>query len=450
MAQFTLSKKTILFPLLIAANLALAAPEEFDRLTFFAPPKPLSAEATTEAWPRFLGPRHDLHSKETRLLKTFPPTGPKKVWEVKKGTGHTPIVVSGDYLVMIHALDGKETIECLQPETGKRHWKFDYPVRLGSNYGIRDAPRAGPVISDDLVFTVGVRGDLYCFELNSGKVIWNKNLDREFGIAPLFFGRGSCPLIYEDQIILNVGGDYSVISLNKRTGKKIWHTKYDWHAGYASPVPATIHGNKRILVFAGGMVRPPTGGLLSIDPSNGELDSAFPWRSSTYASVNAASPVVVGNAVFITESYTEGGALIDLSKDGEATLRWKAPRFGSHFTTPIARNGYLYGVAGTGGTELVCYEIESGRELWRDGLHLKDARLGRASLLWVDGAFLCVGAQGTLLWLDLTPKGVSVISEAQLFHAPETWGIPTVSRGLLFVNQNAMGSRLICFDLRAK
>ncbi len=28
------------------------------------------------------------------------------------------------------------------------------------------------------------------------------------------------------------------------------------------------------------------------------------------------------------------------------------------------------------------------------------------------------------------------------------WGVPTVCRGLLYVNQNAMGSRLICYDLR--
>ena len=59
-------------------------------------------------------------------------------------------------------------------------------------------------------------------------------------------------------------------------------------------------------------------------------------------------------------------------------------------------------------------------------------------------------AQGTLLWLDLTPKGARILAQAQLFRAPETWGVPTVSRGLLFVNQNAMGSRLICYDLRDK
>lgn len=428
---------------------ALAEPEAFDRLTFHAPPKPLSPEAVTEDWPRFLGPRHDLQSKETRLLKSWPAKGPNKVWEVERGSGHAPVAISGDRLVLIHELDGREVIECLDPESGKRYWKHDYPVRLGSSYGISDAPRVGPVIDDARVFTVGVRGDLHCFELGSGEIIWKRNLDEAYGPAPLFFGRGSCPLVYGDQLIVNVGGEMCVASFDKRAGELLWKAEHEWHASYASPVPATINGNERILVFAGGMVRPPTGGLLSIDPKSGAIEAAFPWRASMYASVNAASPVALGNAAFVTEAYTEGGALVDFAEDGTPSLRWKAERFGSQFTTPVAHDGYLYGVHGTGGTEIVCYEMKSGREMWRNSIDLESARLGRASLLRVDGAFLCIGAQGTLIWLDLSPEGASIISQAQLFRAPETWGVPTVSKGLLYVNQNAMGSRLICYDLRA-
>ena len=434
----------------ISIQAVLANPNDLDRLTYHAPPKPLSSEAVTEDWPRFLGPRHDLHSRETRLLRSFPETGPKKVWEVKRGSGHAPAVVAGDYLVMIHELDGRETIECLNPETGKRYWKHDYPVQLGSNYGIRDAPRAGPVIDGDFVYAVGVKGDLHCFKLGTGEVVWKRELDEAFGVAPLFFGRGSCPLVFGDQLIVNVGGDACVASFDKRTGEQLWRTEHDWHASYASPVPAEINGQKRIMVFAGGMLRPPIGGLLSIDPRNGAIEASIPWRAQMFASVNAASPVVVENGVFITEAYTEGGAMVGFAGDGSASIRWKAELFGSQFTTPVAHEGYLYGVHGTGGTEIVCYEIESGKEMWRDSIDLESARLGRASLLHVDGAFLCIGAQGTLIWLDLSPEGARIISQTQLFRAPETWGVPTVSKGLLYVNQNAMGSRLICYDLRGE
>jgi outer membrane protein assembly factor BamB len=369
---------------------------------------------------------------------------------VVRGSGHAPAVVAGERLVMIHEMRGSEVVECLHPETGRRYWKFEYPVKLGSSYGTDDAPRAAPVIDGDLVFTVGVRSDLHCLDLGSGKVVWKMNLDEKFGPAPFFFGRGSCPLVEGEQLIVNTGGKYCVASLNKRTGELLWGAKHDWHASYASPITATIHGKERVLVFAGGKTDPPAGGLFCLDPKSGTIQGSFPWRAKMFASVNAASPVAVGNSVFVTESYTEGGALVDYAADGTATLRWKAERFGSQFTTPVAHEGHLYGIDGTAGTEMVCYEVATGREAWRDGIGIEGALLGRASLLRVDGAFLCLADQGTLLWLDLSPKGVKILSQAQLFRAPETWGVPTVNRGLLFVNQNAMGSRLICYDLRGE
>ena len=73
----------------------------------------------------------------------------------------------------------------------------------------------------------------------------------------------------------------------------------------------------------------------------------------------------------------------------------------------------------------------------------------------VDGSFLCLGENGDLAWLELTPKGATVKSQAKLFHAPETWSPPVLSDGRLFVCQNQPGSggtkpRLICYDLKGR
>ena len=79
----------------------------------------------------------------------------------------------------------------------------------------------------------------------------------------------------------------------------------------------------------------------------------------------------------------------------------------------------------------------------------------RGSLLAVDGQFLCLGELGHLLWLDLTPKGYQEVSRAWLFAARESWGLPVLSRGLLYIAQNTRdistggGPRLLCYDLRA-
>ncbi len=447
----------------ISLTLQTQAQQNFERLTFHHTPKALSPQASTSDWPRFLGPSDNGHSPETHLLQNFTAAKPTRIWEVKRGRSHTAPVIVGDYLVFIHEINGTETIECLHPETGQRYWKIEYPVSIKQNFGITDAPRSSPVIdpSSGLVFTLGINSRLQAIDLKSGKIIWEKNLAESLGAAPFFFGRGSDPLIYGDQLIVNAGAPGAcVVAFDKKTGKLNWKTPHDWNASYASPIVTELHGKKRILVFAGGMTDPPHGGLLCIDPENGKLDDTFPWRATMFASVNAASPVVAGpNQVFLTEGYDRGGVMVNFSPEMKMSAQWKAPQFASQFQTPIYDDGYLFGFSGsnTAGTELVCYDAKTGKEQWREGfqdlsLSYQDRdlriQLGRASLLRVDGKFLCLGVQGTLLWLDISPKGVKILSKVQLFYSPETWAPPALSRGLLYVSQNGPEPKLICYDLR--
>ncbi len=454
-----------IYALLLTLPLTLHAQhaKSFERLTFHHAPKPLSNQATTSDWPRFLGPSDNGHSPETHLLTDFLDRYPSRIWEVKRGHSHTAPVISGDHLVFIHELDGKETIECLHPETGQRYWKIDYPVSIKQSYGITDAPRSSPVIdkASGLVFTLGVNSLLQAIELTSGKIAWKLNLEKTLGKAPFFFGRGSCPLIYGDLLIVNAGApDATVVAFDKKTGNQVWKTKHDWNASYSSPIIAKIHGKDRLLVFAGGMTDPPHGGLLCIDPTNGKLDDAFPWRSSMFASVNAASPVICGNdQVFLTEGYDRGGVMLKFSPRMKISPLWKAPKFASQFQTPVYHDGYLYGFSGssTPNSELVCYDAKSGEKKWSEnfpelGLPYQGREvrvlLGRGSLLHVDGKFLALGAQGTLLWFDLQPDGLRLLTKSQLFHSPDTWAPPALSRGLLYVSQNGPEPKLICYDLR--
>ena len=94
----------------------------------------------------------------------------------------------------------------------------------------------------------------------------------------------------------NVGapGGPTVAAFDTGTGKEVWRAGTMWGPSYASPVPAVVHGQRRVFVFAGGESSPPTGGLMSIDPANGRVDFSFPWRSRSYESVNASCPVVFG------------------------------------------------------------------------------------------------------------------------------------------------------------
>lgn len=419
------------------------------------------SDGAAEDWPHFLGKDYDQHSGETGLRRDLSGEPLPVLWEMERGQGHAAPVVFGESLVLIHQKSSKEIIECRESATGKLLWDHSYEVEIGQNYGITDAPRTSPVIDPKTktVFTLGNDGDLIAFDLASGDIRWQINLDQQFGETPVFFGRGSCPLVLGDQLIVNVGSPGAcVVSFEVSSGKVNWKTKHQWNASYASPVPGLVNGETRVFVFAGGMVDPPHGGLLSLNPEDGSIDGEVPWRSKMFASVNAASPVPCGpNRVFITEDYGKGGAMIEFDADFQPRIAWTAPDLSCQFQTPIYHDGHLYGFGGTGGL-LLCYEVATGILRWSEtfirltvpweGRDLA-VNFGRGNLIHVDGSFLCLGENGTLAWMDLSAFGsANVTSATQLFYAPETWAGPVVSNGRLYVNQSNLGSRLICYQFK--
>ena len=278
------------------------------------------------------------------------------------------------------------------------------------------------------VYTVGAEGKLHCLELATGKVVWKRDLRAEYKVPQDFFGTASTPLVEGRLLIVNVGapGGPCVVGLDKTTGREVWRAGKEWGPSYASPVPATIHGKRRVFVFAGGESDPPTGGLMSIDPATGHVDFVFPWRSRTHESVNASCPVVFDNKVFISASYRTGSALVEVRPDFTHRVVWTTQEFGLHFNTAIYRDGYLYGFDGRNEPDasLACVDAATGK--WSGGRRRNGPRpsrprgaggsnwLGtyRGSLLAADGQFLCLGEMGHLLWMDLTPSGYKQMSRA--------------------------------------
>jgi len=431
-------------------------------------PKPLAKDAVAGDWTSFLGPAHNGTSAETRLTRTLPPP---LVWEFPKGTSYTSPAILGDRLVYVHRVGDEEVVECLHAETGESRWQFRYPTSFEDRYGYNNGPRSSPVIDGNRVYTLGAQGQLHCFDIGTGALVWRRHINAEYKVPQDFFGTATTPLVEDKLLVINVGapGGPCVVGLDKVSGREVWRAGKEWGPSYASPVPAIVHGRRRVFVFAGGESDPPSGGLLSIDPANGAVDFTFPWRSRSYESVNASCPVVFDNKVFISASYRTGGVLLEIRPDFTHRQVWTTQEFGLHWNTPIYRNGHLYGFDGRNEPDasLACVDVASGKAVWRAtpewnetvavGSQRREQLVStyRGSLLAVDGQFLCLGELGHLVWMDLSPKGYKEVSRAWLFGARESWALPVLSRGLLYVVQNTRdvvngaGPRLLCYDLRA-
>ena len=460
-------KKVFHFILIVGGLQIIHAGTE-NRLVTHSVPASLSKHAVSSDWPRFNGPYDDATVRESKLALEKDGFNFKKIWELSKGEGYSSPAITKEQIVLFHLQDGHEIIEARESESGKKIWTYKYPAEYRDRYGYSNGPRSSPVIWKNRVFAHGVTAWLTCLDLKTGNLIWKRNLKKEYQIPDYFFGKGSNPIVSGNSLILNVGGkeDHCVVAFDLNSGATKWITRDEWGASYSSPVNTQIHGKNVCLVLTGGESRPPTGGLLVIDPENGEKLSRFPWRSSTYESANAVPPVPIGNnRVFLSECYEKGGVMLSFDSTFKPKILWHKPELNIHWMTPIMVNEHLYGVAGRHqrGAEVFCVKADSGEIKWKKRIiwqtHFMNRNLNleffRGSLLHCKSYFIGLSELGSLILLEMNPKGVSLIDHKQLFFAPGTWTLPAISHGLLYIMQNEAdratgnGPRVICYDLRS-
>lgn len=401
------------------------------------------AALLAQDWPTFLGPHHDGTSDEKDLLASWPKEGPPLLWKTQLGQTYATPSVAGGAVIVFHRVGDEEVVERLEAADGKRLWRHADPVSYEDRFGYCDGPRAAPTIDGDRVTTLGVTGRLTCLELATGKPVWNRALLADYFKEPMqnFFGVGGAPRIDGEAILLNLGNEKSgcVTAIDKRTGKTLWRGGEDG-AGYSTPICADV-GASRLAFF---LTR--EGGLCA-SVADGAVQWTYPFRDRENFSANAASPLVIGDKLFLTASYGVGSALLKLEESGFKEL-WRNDALGAHWATPIHVDGHVYGFDGRHEHEakLRCVRLADGKVLWsREGYY-------RGSMIRADGKFIILSEDGRLVLAELSPEGAKELSSARVL-GPHCWGAPVLSRGRLYVSNfdhKGGAATLLCLDLRAK
>ena len=444
---------------------------------------PRTARASTD-WPGFLGPHRNGKSDERGLPNSWPATGPPVVWQAAVGTGYAAPAISDGRVFHFSRVGDSAELKCFNATTGNEQWTCDYPTDFVDMLGYNNGPRATPMVDGPNVYTFGAEGVLQCVRIADGKMVWRVNTTKEFNVVKNFFGVGSSPLVWNDMLLVNVGGSppdgptdvyaangqvdsngSALVAFDKATGKVRWETGNDF-ASYSSPVVAKIGERDVVFLFA-------RNNLLAIDPVKGATIAQFPWRARKLESVNASTPVVVGDEIFISETYEVGSALVrfDGAKFAEIWTdrgRRRDRAMALHWNTPIEHDGYLYGSSGYHApeAELRCVEWKTGKVMW------SEPGMTRSSLLLVDGKLVCLSEDGALRILRPSPQKYEELAkweygvgegedpatpgavvgksrgetEAKSAVLPyPAWAAPALSNGLLYVEG---AGRLVCLKLK--
>ncbi len=362
----------------------------------------LALAACAADWPQFLGPNRDGVSAETGLAATWPKAGPPVVWERKVGAGWSGPVVSGGGLILFHRVGDDEVVERLDAATGKEVWRFTYPTTYRDDFGFDEGPRSTPLIAAGRVYTLGAAGDLHCLDFNTGKRIWGRNVEKDYQAKKGFFGVATSPVLEDGVLLINVGGKGAgIVAFAADTGNEVWKATDD-AASYSSPVVATIQGKRQAIFFT-------REGVVSLAPKTGEVYFRVPRRARINASVNAATPLVIGDQLFSSASYNVGATLFQLRDEGPPAEVWKSDEvLSNHYNTSVHHNGFLYGLDGRQeeGARLRCVELKTGKVRWNK------ERFGCASLVLAEGRLLLLAENGDLVLVEASPESYRELARA--------------------------------------
>jgi outer membrane protein assembly factor BamB len=263
---------------------------------------------------------------------------------------------------------------------------------------------------------------------------------RQFRVRKGFFGASGSPLVEDGRVIANIGGEGGgVVAFRADNGAVIWTATKD-EASYSSPVGATF-GGRRAAVF---LTRQ---GLVALDPAGGGVLFQRAWRSRTAASVNAATPLVIGDLVFISATYETGAALLRV-KGSTLTDVWSSDDvLSNHYATSVFYNGYLYGFHGRQefNPSFRAVALNTGAVQWS----VDRFRAGTVTL--AGDKLVILRETGELIVAEASPQAFRPLARAQILP-PTLRAYPALADGFLYVRNSDTNKHdtLVAFDLRAQ
>ena len=412
-----------------------------------------------------------------------PKEGPRLVWEKAVGKGYSAPSVRGDLLVVHHRVANEEIVEAVEAKTGVARWKYAYPTTYRDPFGYNDGPRCTPLLTADRCYTFGAEGMLLCLELATGKSVWQRETQKDFEVPPAFFGAGSSPILEDGKLIVQVGAqpNSGVVAFDAATGKTVWENvgekswtgvpmtgwpgertvvwnradpTFDKQASYCTPVAATIHGRRCVLAVT-------RQGLVSLDPKTGAVNFSFWFRNRQNETVNAMTPVVSGDTIFLSNAYYKlGSVLLRVKPDGKSVEEvWRGLQLEMHWTRPVLADGHLFAFSGRNEPDgrFRCVELATGKvkwdrtEAWPNGGHGRVRKgdepnvFGRGSAILADGKLIALGEAGLLGIFKPNPEKLEELGRWQVPQLGyPCWAAPILANRLLYLRDE---DHLVCYDL---
>lgn len=284
---------------------------------------------------------------------------------------------------------------CLNLKSGKIEWQKEFFTGQppGGRHRKNSFTSESPVTDGKFVYIYVANLGLWAYDMK-GKQLWTTPLEAN----PIYhdFGTGSSPVLIGNLLVIvndNEKQQY-IAAFDKHTGKQVWRTNRDAggtgrRSGWVTPF-VWQHALRTEVVTVG------PGEAVSYDLTGKEL-----WRIGGISDIPIPMPFAYDGLLYINAG--RGGPLfalqpgatgnISLSKDESANkyVVWSQPRAGTYLPTPVAYEGGVYTLTETG--ILARFDAKTGKLAYKT--RIDPAATAFTTSPWAyNGKLFCLSEEG--------------------------------------------------------
>jgi outer membrane protein assembly factor BamB len=344
------------------------------------------------------------------------------LWTVSLGRGYGgPVVKDGKVYLLDRDDKVGDNMRCFELSSGKELWNFAYDAPGTAMF---PGSRSVPAVDGDKVYSCGHNGDLFCIDTETHKPVWNKNVWKDFGGERLpMWAITQCPLVYGGLVIVaSQAPQAGVVAYDKLTGDVKWKTPPLGLISYASPSVVKVEGKDHVVMVTSStnpfQRTSPTnelGNVVGLDPLSGTVLWKFDkWECH----ISVPSAVDAGdNNILVAGGYEHGAMMIKVEKKGDGgygtTEVFRTKDFGDQTKPPVMHKRHFYAQYGTNSRRegMVCMNME-GQILWKTK---RAPEFTKGSMILVDGLILASDGLRSLYLVEPDPTAFKQIASAELF-----------------------------------
>lgn len=385
-------------------------------------------------WPMWRGAKGDGTTAETKLPLEWGADQNVR-WKIAlPDRGNSTPVVWGDRVLLTQAVEktGQRLLLCMDRKTGRKLWETGtvYPT-AELTHGTNPYCSASPATNGERTVVFFASAGVFCYDME-GRELWKRT---DLGEQKHIWGNGTSPVISGNRVFLNFGpGEKTVLyCFDLQTGKTLWQhdepggasgegKEKKWLGSWADPLLRNTGSRDELLMAYPGRA-------CAFDPGSGkEL-----WTCEGLNDLVYNSPLYADGMVVAFGGYGGKGLGVRAGGEGDVTQTrrlWHLPKVSQRIGSGVLYEGHHYILSDGGIAE--CRDLKTGQMVWSERLKGPGPTGQNWSSLVLSGDGLCyaVNQGGDAFVFRAAPKFELLATNS---IGEKVIGSMAVSNGDLFI-----------------